>query len=163
MIQSTGLACRNLPLLGGRLLEADSQGRRWTSRPMCIQHLTWGSPRTPSQCCQRQSISLAGREGGDPTHMNTPSRRAEAQWEKRNWTLHAYHPFACHCPEGDGTPLQCSRLENPRDGGAWWAAVYGVAQSWTRLKRLSSSSSVIRLNKDRCSDSKGCPRHWRNE
>ena len=38
-------------------------------------------------------------------------------------------------------PLQCSCLENPRDGGDWWAAVYGVAQSWTRLKRLSSSSS----------------------
>ena len=41
--------------------------------------------------------------------------------------------------EGNGNPLQCSCLENPRDGGAWWAAVYGVAQSWTRLKRLSSS------------------------
>ena len=43
-------------------------------------------------------------------------------------------------------PLQCSCLENPRDGGAWWASVYGVAQSQTRLKRLSSSSSsnVIR-------------------
>ena len=41
--------------------------------------------------------------------------------------------------EGNGTPLQCSCLENPRDGGAWWAAVYGVAQSRTRLKRLSSS------------------------
>ena len=38
-------------------------------------------------------------------------------------------------------PLQCSCLENPRDRGAWWAAVYGVAQSWTWLKRLSSSSS----------------------
>ena len=43
--------------------------------------------------------------------------------------------------EGNGNPLQCSCLENPRDGGAWWAAVYGVAQSRTRLKRLSSSSS----------------------
>ena len=42
--------------------------------------------------------------------------------------------------EGDGNPLQCSCLENPRDGRAWWAAIYGVAQSWTRLKRLSSSS-----------------------
>ena len=42
--------------------------------------------------------------------------------------------------EGNGNPLQCSCLENPRDGGAWWAAVYGVAQSRTRLKRLSSSS-----------------------
>ena len=43
--------------------------------------------------------------------------------------------------EGDGIPLQCSCLENPMDGGAWWAAVHGVAQSRTRLKRLSSSSS----------------------
>ena len=42
---------------------------------------------------------------------------------------------------GNGNPLQCSCLENPRDGGAWWAAVHGVAQSRTRLKRLSSSSS----------------------
>ena len=39
-------------------------------------------------------------------------------------------------------PLQCSCLENPRDGGAWWAAVYGVTQSQTRLKRLSSSSNT---------------------
>ena len=44
--------------------------------------------------------------------------------------------------EGNGNPLQCSCLENPRDGGAWWAAVYGVAKSRTRLKRLSSSSST---------------------
>ena len=43
--------------------------------------------------------------------------------------------------EGNGNPLQCSCLESPRDGAAWWAAVYGVAQSRTRLKRLSSSSS----------------------
>ena len=45
--------------------------------------------------------------------------------------------------EGNGNPLQCSCLENPRDGGAWWAALYGVAQRRTRLKRLSSSSSSI--------------------
>ena len=43
--------------------------------------------------------------------------------------------------EGNGNPLQCSCLENPKDGIAWWAAVYGVTQSRTRLKRLSSSSS----------------------
>ena len=42
--------------------------------------------------------------------------------------------------EGNGNPLQCSCLENPRDGGAWWAAVSGVAESQTQLKRLSSSS-----------------------
>ena len=44
--------------------------------------------------------------------------------------------------EGNGTPLQCSCLENPMDGGAWWAAVYGVAESQTRLMRLSSSSKL---------------------
>ena len=44
--------------------------------------------------------------------------------------------------EGNGNPLQCSCLENPRDGGAWWAAIYGVPQSQTWLKRLSSSSRV---------------------
>ena len=50
--------------------------------------------------------------------------------------------FSLSCiGEGNGSPFQCSCLENPRDGEAWWAAVYGVAQSWTRLKRLSSSSS----------------------
>ena len=43
--------------------------------------------------------------------------------------------------KGNGNPLQCSCLENPGDEGAWWAAVYGVSQSRTRLKRLSSSSS----------------------
>ena len=40
-------------------------------------------------------------------------------------------------------PLQCSCLENPRDGGAWWAAIYGVTQSWTQLKQLSSNSSSM--------------------
>ena len=48
--------------------------------------------------------------------------------------------------EGNGKPLQCSCLENPRDRGAWWAAVYGVAQSRTQLKRLSSISSNLSKN-----------------
>ena len=50
--------------------------------------------------------------------------------------------FSLSCiGEGNGNPLQCSCLENPRDRGAWWASVYGVAQSQTQLKLLSSSSS----------------------
>ena len=53
--------------------------------------------------------------------------------------LHFHFSLSC-IGEGNGNPLQCCCLENPRNGGAWWAAVYGVAQSWTRLKRLSSSS-----------------------
>ena len=53
--------------------------------------------------------------------------------------LHFHFSLSC-IGEGNGNPFQCSCLENPRDRGAWWAAVYEVAQSWTRLKRLSSSS-----------------------
>ena len=63
-----------------------------------------------------------GREGSDTT-----------EW------LHFHFSPSC-TGEGNGNPLQCSCLENPRDGGAWWAAICGVAQSRTRLKRLSSSS-----------------------
>ena len=44
--------------------------------------------------------------------------------------------------EGNGNPLQCSCLENPRDGGAWWAAVYGVAQSRTRLSDLAAAAYI---------------------
>ena len=53
--------------------------------------------------------------------------------------LHFHFSLSC-VGEGNGNPLQCSCLENPRDGGAWWATVYGVAQSRTQLKRLSSSN-----------------------
>ena len=60
--------------------------------------------------------------------------------------------------EGNGSPLQWSCLENPRDGGAWWAAVYGVAQSRRRLKWLSSSSSSISVSYN-CVKSK----EWRNQ
>ena len=56
-------------------------------------------------------------------------------------TERLHFDFSLSCiGEGHGNPLQCSCLENPRDGGAWWAALYGVAQSQTQLKRLSSSS-----------------------
>ena len=57
-----------------------------------------------------------------------------------DWATSLHFHFSC-IGEGNGNPLQCSCLENPRDGGAWWAAVYVVAQSRTRLKQLSSSSS----------------------
>ena len=55
--------------------------------------------------------------------------------------LHFHFSLSC-IGEGNGNPLQCSCLENPRDEGAWWAVIYGVAQSQTRLKWLSRSSSL---------------------
>ena len=69
-------------------------------------------------------------------------------------TERLYFHFSLSCiGEGNGNPLQCSCLKNPRDGGDWWAAIYGVAQSQTRLKRLSSSSSwfvTVFLPKSKC-------------
>ena len=67
------------------------------------------------------------------------------RWEldTTQW-LHFQFSLSC-IGEGDGNPLQCSCLENPRDSRAWWAAVYGVTQSRTRLKRLSSSSSKCNM------------------
>ena len=66
----------------------------------------------------------------------SPWGRKESDTTER---LHFHFSFSC-IGEGNGNPLQYCCLENPRDGGAWWAAVYGVAQSRTRLKQLSSSS-----------------------
>ena len=67
----------------------------------------------------------------------SPRDRKESDTTER---LHFHFSLSC-IGEGNGNPLQCSCLENPRDGGAWWATISGVAQSWTRLKRLSSSNS----------------------
>ena len=74
----------------------------------------------------------------------SPWGRLESDTTER---LHFHFSLSC-IGEGNGNPLQCSCLENPRDGGARWAAIYGVAQSRTRLKRLSSSSSMCTLLKN---------------
>ena len=72
-------------------------------------------------------------EPGGPQSMR--SLRVGHNWATSLWL------FTLCTGEGNGNPLQDSCLENPRDGGAWWAAINGVAQSRSRLKRLSSSSS----------------------
>ena len=67
------------------------------------------------------------------------SWRVWHEWLKSE-RLH-FHFSLSFIGKGNGNPLQCSCLENPRDEGAWWTAIYGVTQGWTWLKRLSSSSS----------------------
>ena len=69
--------------------------------------------------------------------------KGRKQKDKTSGRLVKFGWVSCWGGEGNGNPLQCSCLENPRDGGAWWASVYGVAQSRTRLKRLSSSNSKL--------------------
>ena len=95
---------------------SNGQRRKWQPTPVLL----------PGSSHGRRSLvgcSPWGRWGSDTTEQ---------------LPLH----FSLSCiGEGNGNPLQRSCLENPRDGGACWAAIYGVAQSWTRLKQLSSSSS----------------------
>ena len=78
-------------------------------------------------CLENGQRSLVGCSPWGHTESDTTER------------LHFHFSLSC-IGDGNGSPLQCSCLENPRDGGAWWAAVYGVVQSRTRLKWLSSSS-----------------------
>ena len=66
--------------------------------------------------------------------------------QKSDMTEQLHFDFSLSCiGEGNGNPLQCSCLENPRDGGVWWAAIYGVAQSRTWLKQLSSMTGIQTL------------------
>ena len=93
------------------------------------------------------------RRQGQPTPVLLPGKshgrrslEGYSPWGRKELDtteqLHFHFSLSC-IGEGNGNPLQRSCVENPRDEGAWWAAVYGVAQSRTRLKRLSSSSGSV--------------------
>ena len=129
-------------------LPGESQG--WGSLVGCR---LWGPTEsdTTEATWQQQQHTLVQRKQWHPTPVLLPGkshgqRSLEGcspwgRWgsDTTEW-LHFHLSLSC-TGEGNGNPLQCSCLENPRDGGAWWAAIYGVTQSWTRLKWLSSSSS----------------------
>ena len=84
-------------------------------------------------------VLLPGKSHGRRSLVGcSPWERGESDTTER---FHFHFSLSC-IGEGNGNPLQHSCLENPRDRGAWWAAVYGVTESRTRLKRLSSSSSI---------------------
>ena len=109
--------------------------------PRAVEELVTFSSISPlGQRRQRHPtpVLLPGKSHGRRTLVGcSPWGSTESDTTER---LHFHFSLSC-IGEGNGNPLQCSCLENPRDGGAWWAAVYGVSQSQTRLKRLSSSSS----------------------
>ena len=89
---------------------------------------------------QPTPVLLPGKSHGRRSLVGCcPWGRYESDMTER---LHFHFSLSC-IGEGNGNPLQCSCLENPRDGGPWWAAVSGVAQSQTRLKQLSSSSHFL--------------------
>ena len=92
----------------------------------------------PMNCSHPTPVLLPGKSHGRRRLVGcSPWGREESNMTER---FHFHFSLSC-IGEGNGKQLQCSCLENPRDGGAWWAAIYGVAQSWTQLKRLSSSNS----------------------
>ena len=102
-----------------------------------------------ASCRRRQwhptPVLLPGKSHGQRSLVGcSPWGCEESDMTER---LHFHFSLSC-IGEGNGNPLQCSCLENPRDGGAWWAAVYGVAQSRTRLKWLSSNSSIASCDID---------------
>ena len=109
------LSTRDSSLTFGHL-QTENKGMRWHPTPVFLPGKSHGWR------------SLVGCSPWDREESDT------IEW------LHFHFSLLC-IGEGNGNPLQCSCLENPRDRGAWWAAVYGVAQSQTWLKWLSSSSS----------------------
>ena len=108
----------SVPGLGRSPGEGNSNLLQYSSTPVLLPRKSQG---------QRSLVVCSpwGREESDMTEQ-----------------LH-FHFLLSSIGEGNGNPLQCSCLENPRDGGAWWAAIHGVAQSRTRLKRLSSSRTLV--------------------
>ena len=102
-------------------LSSSVRRRRWHPTPVLLPGKSHGR-RSPVGC--------------------SPWGRSESDRTER---LHFHFSPSC-IGEGNGNPLHCSCLENPRDRGAWWAAVYEITQSRTRLKRLSSSSSSVKID-----------------
>ena len=89
-------------------------------------------------------VLLLGRSHGQRSLVGcSPLGHKELDMTKQ---LHFHFSLSC-IGKRNGNPLQCSCLENPRDGGAWWAAIYGVTQSRTQLKWLSSSSRSMKTYK----------------
>ena len=115
-----------------------------TSAEMMCSNTCCNTWHNIANCWRRQwqptLVLLPGKSHGQRSLVGcSPWGCEESSTTER---LHFHFSFSC-IREGNGNPLQYSYLENPRDGGAWWAAIYGVTQSWTQLKQLSSSSSSI--------------------
>ena len=126
----------------------------------CYSILAWEIPWTkehvgPQSMGSQKNWTPYWRRQWHPTPVVLPGRSHRRRslvgcspWgRKESDTIERLHfQFSLSCTgEGNGNPLQCSCMENPRNGGSWWASVSGVAQSWTRLKRHNTAN---RLSKE---------------
>ena len=124
--------CRSCSNCGG--------GGQWVSLPFLPGNI---HPLSGSRQWQPTPVLLPGRSHGQRSLVGcSPWCHEESDTTER---LHFHFSLSC-TGEGNGNPLQCSCLESHRDRGAWWAAVCGVAQSWTWLTQLSSSNSSSSSN-----------------
>ena len=106
-----------------------------------------GRNRAAQLAIVKQMSRHNSRSSAGPDHV---TEHALFTWRGSDKTERLHFRFSLSCiGEGNGKPLQCSCLENPRDRWAWWVAVYGVAQSRTRLKWLSGNLSMIKFSKQK--------------
>ena len=116
----------------------------WTEEPVGLQRMGYQELHITEHSCRRRQwhptpVLLPGKSHG---RRSLEGCSSWGRWGS-DMTERLHFQFSLSCiGEGSGNPLHCSCLENPRDGGAWWAAVYGVTQSRTWLKRLSSQQST---------------------
>ena len=128
----------------------------WTPQSLLLISLTFifFHSRNTARTLAFKLVVTPISEKAMATHSSTPAWKIPGTEEPgrlqsmgslrvgHDWETSLFH-FSLSCTgEGNGNPLQCSCLENPRDRGAWWAVVYGVAQSRTRLKQLSSDTCL---------------------
>ena len=149
------------------LSEHEVGGKAWKHFTLCKLCASKGrGPMAYSQNRIQGTFRKRSPYGGNNAKLSlsrtccTNNRHSSKHYTLKffNWRVIARHEWATSLSltcigEGNGNPLQCSCLENPRDGRARWAAVYGVAQSRTRLEQLSSSSShlISSVNLQECS------------
>ena len=153
-----------LPYIDMNPPRVNMSSQSWTPLPPPSPYHLFGSslctsPKHPVSCIElrlvirslHNSIHVSRRRQWHPTPVFLPGKSHGwrnlvgcSPWGRKESDMTEQLPFhfSFSCiGEGNGNPLQCSCLENPRDGGIWWAAIYGVPQSRTLLKRLGSSSS----------------------
>ena len=136
--------CRNWSASRLQSMGSLKLGYDWASSLSLFTFMHWRRKWQPAP------VFLPGKSHGQRSLVGcSPWGREESGTTEQ---LH-FHFSLSFTGEGNGNPLQCSCLENPRDGGAWWAAVYDVAQSQTRLKWLSSSSNTSKITR-KCTGSR---------
>ena len=145
--------------------QMEGSDKMWSTGKGSGKPLQYSCLENPMNSMKMVPLRFCSKSGGKGRRV------AEHLWSWRGYCSGQPHigifiiwvPLDDSDGEGNGTPLQCSCLENPRDGAAWWAAVYGVTQSWTRLRWLCNSSSrwfwrAVRVEKH-CSFTSWHPTH----